>query len=295
MPTTTRIQAYEGRYALVDGIPYHLPVYARNSPALMAGFPIDATRAAALLPGNELHPVTLWDGRGLLLVTVINYLITSIGRYIEFSIAIACTHGPRPAPPLLPGMLIKRFGTGQFILDLPVSTEVSVKGGKGIWGMPKHQANLAYHITDTEVISHYEKDGQFAVRIEIDKPKKIVVPVNVGATNYCQFRNMLMASNIYFRGRAGIGLLHRANARLYVGDHPNVAALKTLDIDPQALFTLFIPAANGVLDDYFQCWFLTYDTPPATMPEGLESVVDLGRSETWLAPPREEDYAHYQI
>jgi hypothetical protein len=40
-------------------------------------------------------------------------------------------------------------GTGQYIPDLPVSSEISVKGGKGIWGMPKHKSNLDFKITDT--------------------------------------------------------------------------------------------------------------------------------------------------
>ena len=38
MAIPKRIKRYEGRYALVDDIPYKMPVSARNSPALMAGF-----------------------------------------------------------------------------------------------------------------------------------------------------------------------------------------------------------------------------------------------------------------
>ena len=68
----------------------------------MAVFPIDAERAAALLPGNEVHPLRISGSRGLLVITVINYEITDIGNYIEFSIAIACTHGARPAPSVAP-------------------------------------------------------------------------------------------------------------------------------------------------------------------------------------------------
>ena len=110
----------------------------------MAAFPISAARAAELIPGEEVHPFRLGGDVGLLVVTVVDYRTTDIGSYIEFSIAIACTHGLEPAPALLPALLRGRYGTGQFVVDLPVSTEVSVKGGKGIWGMPKHQANLDF-------------------------------------------------------------------------------------------------------------------------------------------------------
>ena len=96
-----RLRAQRGRHALVDGIPFELPVHSEQTPALMAAFPIDAARAQRMLPGNELH-VFKWRGKALLMITVVDYRVTSIGKYIEFSIAIACTHGPRPAPPLLP-------------------------------------------------------------------------------------------------------------------------------------------------------------------------------------------------
>ena len=81
-------------------------------------------KAQALLPGNELYALRLWN-RGLLVVTVINYLQTTIGKYIEYSIAIACTHGAKRPPRLLPGLFMGPFSTGQYVVDLPVSSEIS--------------------------------------------------------------------------------------------------------------------------------------------------------------------------
>jgi hypothetical protein len=280
-----RIKQQEGRYARVDGIPYELPINSRASPALMAGFYIDAEKAAALLPGNEVHPLRLGGNKGVLLVTVIDYRDTDIGPYIEFSIAIACTHGPRPAPPVLPVLFQKHYRLGQYVVDLPVSTEISVKGGKGIWGMPKHQANLDFRIDERTVSSQYDKDGQLAVRIEIDRPRREWLPLRASGANYCQFRGMLMKSFIYFRGKFGFSLGKKASARLILGDHPRAQPLKTLDIAPKPFFVGFLPASSGVLDDHFECWFLSHAELPAGQPEGLESVVGLGLSQQWLPPP----------
>ncbi len=294
MAVPKRIKRYQGRYALVDNISYQMPVKARNSPALMAGFSCDWEKANALLPGNEIHALKLPNGKAALLITVIDYIDTSIGKYIEYSIAIGCTHGHKPAPPILNTLLMKTYGTGQYILDLPVSSEISVKGGKGIWGMPKHQANLAFEVTDQQVSSHYEKDGQFAFRIEIDRPKSPSLSLNVGTANYCQYRNMLMASYIYFESKAGINLFNKAKANLYIGDHPRVSFLRDIDINPDPFFTMFMPQANGILDDHFDCWFMTYDEPPKEMPEGLESIYNLGQSESWLDAPS-LDYKKYAL
>jgi hypothetical protein len=279
-----RLEQQAGRHALVDGIRFTLPVGSHETPALMAAFAIDADKAAALLPGNELHPFRLWK-KGLLVVTVVNYVITNIGRYIEFSIAIACTHGRRPAPRLLPVLFQKTYGTGQFVYDLPVSTEVSVKGGKGIWGMPKHQANLDFVVDDQWVSSQYDLDGQLAMRIDVARPANAWLPVNMPGTNYCAFRGMLMASYVDFKGKLGFHLMKQGSARLRIGEHPRVRALKDLGISERPLFAGFFPDTQGVLDDHFECWFLSEDQPQTAPAEGMESVVGLGQSQEWLAPP----------
>ena len=68
---------------------------------------------------------TTRPARGVVIVTVVNYVVTDIGKYVEYSLAVACTHGRKPAPPLLPALFMKHYGTGQFVVDLPVSSEVS--------------------------------------------------------------------------------------------------------------------------------------------------------------------------
>lgn len=284
-PVPRRQRRLVGRYAMVDGIPFQMPVNSADTPALMAMFPIDADAAAALLPGGELHPLRLPGGRGVLIVTVVNYITTDIGSYIEFSIAIACTHGLRPAPPLLPGLLRGIFGSGQYVLDLPVSSEISVKGGKGIWGMPKHQANLDFVLTERTVSSQYEKDGRLGMRIEIDRPPPTALPVRVSAANYCVFRGMMMRSRVYFEGTADVALGRGARARLHLGDAPGVVALHGLGIGSSPLCTVFLPSTSGVLDDHIESWFVPSEQPGRVFGPQLESVMGLGLSQTWLAPP----------
>lgn len=282
MRIPARVRRSTGRYALVDGVPFELPVDSRDTPALMAAFTIDADRGAEMLPGNELHPVRLPGGRGLLVITVVDYKTTDIGSYIEYSIAIACMRGSRPLPAPL-ALLLGR--AGQFVVDLPVSSEVSVKGGKGIWGMPKHQAYLEFDVGARAVASRYYLDGELAVGIEIRRPWFCGIPMAAGASNYCQFRGMLMKSNIHFRGRGGFNLPFTSSARLTISDHPRVAPLKALEVSHKPLFAAFLPDTRGTLDDHLESWFLSYERPPSTAPEGLESVADLGLSQEWLEPP----------
>ena len=279
-----RIKRLTGRHSLVDGVPFQLPVRAKDSPALMAIFSCDPDAAAALLPGNELHPYRLWN-KALLIITVIDYRDTNIGKYVEYSIGIACTHGAHPASRLLPAVLMKTFGTGQYVVDLPVSSEISVKGGKGIWGMPKHQANLDFKIASDRVSSQYDLDGQLCSYVEIEQPGEARLPMKLSAANYCAFRGMLFKSVIHLDTKAWLGLGKRARARFVVGDHPRVQCLKTLDHCRDPLATAYIPAVNGALDDTVLSWFLSFEAAPDANSEGMESVVELSLSEEWLDPP----------
>jgi hypothetical protein len=79
------------------------------------------------------------------------------------------------------------------------------------------------------------------------------------------------------------------SARLMMGSHPRIQALKGLEIEERPLFAGFFPQTRGVLDDHLECWFLSEEQPPDTPMEGMESVVNLGQSQQWLAPPNRKD------
>jgi hypothetical protein len=282
------LRRQHGKHALVDSIPFAMPVSAEQSRAFMAVFTVDAAKVAKLLPGRELHPYRLWN-RGLLLVTVIDYRNTSIGKYIEFSLGVACTHGRRPAPRLLPALLPGRYGFGQYVLDLPVSSEISVKGGKGIWGMPKHRASLDFLVDSERISSQYDLDGRLAVRIDIAPPRRRLIRWGLPATNYSAFRGLLMKSSVHLTGRPRVSLFGGASARLEIGDDVRVAGLKELEIAEHPIATVFYPQFAGVLDDHLESWMLTYDHPVEAVPEGFESVIDLGLGEEWPDPPDRRD------
>ena len=252
----------------------------------MAAFPIYAERAAELIPGDEVHPLRISarrraarDHRRRLPRSP-----TSAATSSSRSRSPAPT-GARPAPPLLPALLGGRYGTGQFVYDLPVSTEISVKGGKGIWGMPKHQANLDFEVEPRRAASRYWLDDQVVVEVEVRRPRLGGLPLASTGVNYAAFRGMLFRSWIHIRARAAPNLPLARAARLEIADHPRVAPLKALGIGDRPLLAAFLPDVRGALDDHVEAWFLSYEKSPATTPEGLESVVGLGLSREWLPRP----------
>jgi len=285
-----RVDRLAGRHALVDGIPYVLPVNSTDSPAFMSIYSIDAEKAKKYLVSDELHPLRLLNGRAALVLSIIDYRNTDIGKYIEYSIGIACTHGPKPAPRLLPAIFMKTFNTGQYVVDLPVSSEISVKGGRGIWGMPKHQQSLNFIIKEKTLSAQYDLDGELAVKVVIPKPEKVRLPVSTGAVNYCAFRGMLVKSYVYVKTKLGftLGSKNDKVAQLIIGDHPRVAWLKDLDVAETPMITAFLPSFEGKLDDHFESWFLNSKEKITEIPEGLETTYPLGYGEDWPPPPKVE-------
>lgn len=278
----SRTRWLRGKHANVDNIPFRMPVETRSSPAIFAGFSIDPDAAQALLPGQELQIVRAFS-RAILIVATVNYQDTTIGRYVETCLGVVCTHGRGKPLPLAPLALPFLYGTGVYIYDLAVSTQISVKGGLGIWGMPKRQGNLDFVETPGSVSSQYDFEGQIVSRLDVpNRPPRL--PFAFAGSAYGTFRGMLTKSRISGRGRVGLGL-GATSTRLLLGDHHRAEPLKAMDIDPTALFSGYAPAFKGVLNDHIETWFLTSDNPMATSETGMKDVMELKLSQEWLAPP----------
>ena len=282
-----------GAHCVVDDIPFDTPLLCRGGSLLLAAFTIDIARAAELLPHAAFRPFRLWN-RGVLVVTAGRFHNPNLGTYVGTSFAIACTRGAITAPRLLPALLQRRFGFGQFILDFPVNTELAVKAGKGIWGMPKHEANLNFIVANDEfgeivsIGSQYDCDGEFGAYVEISVPQR-QRRLDSRFVNYSNFRGMIAKSSVEVRGKLRYSAFRHGAGRLLLGDHPRVRPLATLDIARAPIFTGFIEHVDAIRDDdRVEAW-LGGPTPFEIAQDGLESVVSLGQSRRPLPEP---DPAH---
>jgi len=130
------------------------------------------------------------------------------------------------------------------VIDLPVSSEVSVKGGKGIWGMPKHKAALDYREGRKWLSAQYDLDGTMVTRLDVRRPASTPFPISLGAANYCTFRGMIYRSFIYFRGKWACscsGGRRQADPRRI----SRADWLRGLDCAQDALFAAYLPAVKA--------------------------------------------------
>ena len=79
-----------------------LPIVYHRARAFFAAFSCPLAQLTALMPEHRLKPISLWPGKGSLVVAVFDSQETSIGPYLEVGIGIPCRYRHTTAVPLLP-------------------------------------------------------------------------------------------------------------------------------------------------------------------------------------------------
>jgi hypothetical protein len=107
--------------------------------------PANWLKLRALLPDPRFMPAQILPGVGAIGLTAFEYYDTDIGPYNEFSISIAL-NAPYYAP--IPGYNILRQYADRvfniYIIRLPVTTEIALRGGVDYYNFPKFIAGIKF-------------------------------------------------------------------------------------------------------------------------------------------------------
>jgi len=124
-PTDLQLQ----RRVLSDGTECPLPIRYFDVQCLVATFLTDLDRAAELLKGTSLLAVSQEDGKAAVVLYCIEYRITDIGPYNEVGLTVLAAAPGDPIP-------------ANYVVNLPVTTAVSNRAGREIWGYNKFVAAI---------------------------------------------------------------------------------------------------------------------------------------------------------
>ncbi|MFC2023673.1 acetoacetate decarboxylase family protein [Chloroflexota bacterium] len=229
----------------VGSVLVDLPVMYYRDDSFLAIFGASFDPARALLPSDDLYPVTLPDGRAMVAVLAFNYHRTSIGPYGEVAIAILCTHG-RQAPPLLPLALEGRFpGWGAFILHLPVTSLLARDGGRVIYGFAKFVADM-----DFEQRPAYQRvrlsEGESHILTLTVQQSGLPIKDNRPLITYSVLDGELLRTTVPSRAVYQVGLTP-GSGTLELGDHHIADQLRELDISTTAFVTKNYLSRSGIL------------------------------------------------
>jgi hypothetical protein len=132
--------------------PIEMPIRYWENNAVFMLFHADYDRVNDLVAPSGLTLCQYMNGKAVVSVNFFEYLNSSIGSYNEVGVAPFVTYPPYRTT-RFPSLDLYRRGEnwniGAYILDLPVSTDIAVAGGREIWGLPKFKTDMPFSLTGT--------------------------------------------------------------------------------------------------------------------------------------------------
>lgn len=132
--------------AEIAGRPAKVPTFYYEAAELTALFPARLRELRRLMPDRRLEPALLAPGLGVVAISCLEYRDTDLGPYNEVAVAIP-TNEPSfrlnfPARALWQAE--RRGQMHSFILHLPVTTEIALRGGIDLFNFPKFLATIDF-------------------------------------------------------------------------------------------------------------------------------------------------------
>ncbi|HEX6492709.1 MAG TPA: acetoacetate decarboxylase family protein [Candidatus Dormibacteraeota bacterium] len=217
-----------------DGVA--IPLDIHRADLFVAYFPARLDAVAPLIPAG-LHPADFGENRTAIAIGGINYLETAIGPYGEVGVMVPCTEGP-PAPGVETTPLATFVpGFGYYVLQLPVTTALSVRVGRGVWGFPKFLADIEFERVPGYQRVRLARGGSTILTLRVPQlgvPVRDLRPWVFYTVLGTELLKVSMDCRcVYQVLPAGPG------ARLELGDHDGIAhQLRGLGMSEQPLFTM---------------------------------------------------------
>ncbi|MEJ2556037.1 MAG: acetoacetate decarboxylase family protein [Anaerolineae bacterium] len=224
-----------------------LPIMYYRDDSFMGIFSAAYEPVQALLPSQELYPVTLPSGRATLAIFAFNYMETSIGPYGEVGIAIPCTYG-RQGPPLLPLVLEGRYPDwGGFVLHLPVTSRIARDGGRVIYGYTKFVADMDFQKRPAYQSVRLAEGDAHILTLTV-RQQGLSLKDNRPLITYSVRDGELIKTTVPSRAVYQLGLAP-GSGTLELGDHEIADQLRSLDISTTAVITKNYLTRYGILPE----------------------------------------------
>lgn len=237
---------------IYNGITFKTPFFIRDAHVTGAVFICDYDKAKALV-GHSHQPIRTPFNKALFSIQCIEYKETDIGPYCEVALSILLWpkgDGFRRAMESVLSLIKSNFHT--YVFQLPVTTELSVAGGKGILKYPKFLADITFRDTGVHRICTLRDKNTLELILEFECPKSIRsrFPVNL-------IRNS-MDVHTYVEGQSNKNATFKLSvpeagqsfvwprSGIRFGKHIISQQLKVLGIGQQ-VFQIEIPKCQGML------------------------------------------------
>jgi len=239
-----------GNTVSINNASYELPILYKKDDFMGLYFTADTNKVKSILPTSKLHPVTLPNGRAILVIAAYNYIETSIGPYGEVVSAIPCTYGKNPLPftGFLPALLESRYpGFGVLVQNLPVTKTKARNAGRDIWGYTKFIADMHFEITPEHLECQMNDKDQHILSFRVLR-KGIYTVDTLPIITYSVKNNKLIKTVIPQKGTKRI-CLKTEGCFLKMGNHPVSNSILDLDLSEKPFMSIYYPERWAILPE----------------------------------------------
>lgn len=144
----------------INGGTAKFPIFYRDARMFTIVVPANLLKLKRALPDVRFTPAQIVPGVGALALTAFEYYDTDIRPYNEFSMGILLN-----APYFLPvpgyNMLRQLFANlfNVFVWQLPVTTEIALRGGIDFYNYPKSICDIDFSDTESRITCDLFRDG----------------------------------------------------------------------------------------------------------------------------------------
>lgn len=139
-----------GRKARYASASFELPILYQRDDFFGLYFTADVAKVRAILPSDRMHPVTMPNGRAVVVIAAYNYIDTTIGPYGEVPVVIPVLYDRKHLPLMGFVPAIRQADSPGFavlVMHLPVTKAEARDAGRGEWGYTKFIADMRFDIT----------------------------------------------------------------------------------------------------------------------------------------------------
>ncbi|GAA0634582.1 acetoacetate decarboxylase family protein [Sporichthya brevicatena] len=214
-----------------------MPVRIRRASLLGAAYLCSAERAAELLVGTRLRPVS-FRGRAVSTVLAVVYSDGDLGVYDEVGVGLL-VRGPD-----------RTLGMHQ--VHLPVNATFTMEAGRDIWGLPKWMADIDIAVERPLAKVRVADGGEHALTVSVPVPRfpapvPFAVPIRTWGINPNDVNGELFRAPIRIRLR---GLrVGSGRANVLTGTHSMGRAAAELGVGSRPLMVMYSPHVSIVLGE----------------------------------------------
>jgi len=227
---------------------FELPILYMRDDYFSLYYSIDKKKAMELMPSDNLHPVTLPNGRAIIAILAYNYIDTSIGSYGEVASVIPVLHNKKHLPlmgfiPLLKQGAYPHFGA--LVQHLPVTKSSAYESGRGEWGYTKFVTEMQFDITPEHFAVSMSEGEEHILDMQVIR-RGISVKDKKPIVSFSVKNNNLIKTVIPQKGIQRVSLVTKGSF-IKFGDHPMAKSIIELDISETPFLQAFYPERSAIL------------------------------------------------